>query len=140
MISASHNPYTDNGIKLFNASGEKLEEHILNRVEEYLDGGNIPLATKKEIGRTVDFVAGRNRYLAYLLTLSRTSFRGMRVGLDCANGSAWQISKAVFDALGARVFAIGVEPDGTNINANCGSTHISALQALVMERNLDVGF
>ncbi len=140
MISASHNPFTDNGIKLFNASGEKLEESVLDRVEEYLDGGVIPLATGENIGRTVDFVAGSNRYLAYLLTLSRASFRGMRVGLDCANGSAWQISKSVFDALGARVFAIGTEPDGTNINENCGSTHIDALKSLVMERNLDVGF
>lgn len=140
MISASHNPYTDNGIKLFNAGGEKLEEHILKRVEEYIDGGTIPLATGDGIGRTVDFVAGRNRYLAYLLTLSRASFRGMRVGLDCANGSAWQISKAVFDALGARVLAIGAEPNGSNINENCGSTHIAALQSLVMERDLDVGF
>ena len=140
MISASHNPYTDNGIKLFNANGEKLEEHVLSRVEEFIGGGNLPLATGESIGRTVDFVAGRNRYLAYLLTLSRASFRGMRVGLDCANGSAWQISKAVFDALGAKVFAIGVEPNGTNINENCGSTHIDALRALVMERNLDVGF
>ncbi len=140
MISASHNPYTDNGIKLFNAGGEKLEDQVLNRVEEYLDGGNFPLATGGKIGRSVDFVAGRNRYLAYLLTLSRASFRGMRVGLDCANGSAWQISKAVFDALGARVYAIGVDPNGTNINENCGSTHIDALRTLVMERNLDVGF
>lgn len=140
MISASHNPYSDNGIKLFNANGEKLEEHVLNHVEEFIDGGNLPLATGENIGRTVDFVAGRNRYLAYLLTLSRASFRGMRVGLDCANGSAWQISKAVFDALGARVFAIGTEPNGTNINDHCGSTHIDALKTLVMERNLDVGF
>ncbi len=140
MISASHNPYSDNGIKLFNSGGEKLEEHVLCRVEEYLDGGNIPLATGEDIGRTVDFVAGRNRYLAYLLTLSRASFRGMRVGIDCANGSAWQIAKTVFDALGARVIAIGAEPNGTNINENCGSTHISALQTLVIERNLDVGF
>ncbi len=140
MISASHNPYTDNGIKLFNAGGEKLEEHVQNCIEEYLDGGTLPLATEDEIGRTVDFVAGRNRYLAYLLTLSRASFRGMRVGLDCANGSAWQISKAVFDALGATVFAIGVEPNGMNINENCGSTHIDALKTLVTERNLDVGF
>ncbi len=140
MISASHNPYTDNGIKLFNASGEKLEESILSRMEAYIDGGSIPLATGEQIGRTVDFVAGRNRYLAYLLTLSRASFRGMRVGLDCANGSAWQISKAVFDALGARVIAIGAEPNGMNINSECGSTHINALKALVMERGLDVGF
>lgn len=140
MISASHNPYEDNGIKLFGAGGEKIDGDLLRRVEEYLDGGSIPLATGEKIGRSVDFVAGRNRYLAYLLSLPRTSFRGMRVGLDCANGSAWQTAKAVFDALGARVFAIGAEPDGTNINDGCGSTHPEGLKNLVMERALDVGF
>ncbi len=140
MISASHNPYSDNGIKLFGGNGEKLEENELLRVEEYLDGGTLPLATGEKIGRTVDFVSGRNRYLAYLLSLPRSSFRGMRVGLDCANGSAWQISKAVFDALGARVFAIHAEPNGTNINEGCGSTHIESLRELVLERGLDVGF
>ncbi len=140
MISASHNPYTDNGIKLVNGAGEKMEENVLVAVEEYLDGGNLPLAAGEEIGRTIDYVAGRNRYLAYLLSLPRSSFRGLRVGLDCANGSAWAISKAVFDALGAQVFAINASPDGTNINRGCGSMNPERLQALVAERALDVGF
>lgn len=141
IISASHNPYEDNGIKIVNANGEKAEECLLDQVENYLDGKEeIPLAIGSAIGRTVDYVAGRNRYLAYLLSLPRTSFRGLRVGLDCANGGAWAISKAVFDALGAKVFLIGAEPDGTNINRGCGSTSIGALQTLVNERELDVGF
>ncbi len=122
MISASHNAYADNGIKLFNAAGEKLDDGVERLIESYLDGGALPLATGEEIGRTVDFVAGRNRYLAYLLSLPQVGFRGMRIGLDCANGSAFMIAKAVFDALGANVFPIGVEPDGVNINAGCGST------------------
>ena len=140
MISASHNPFADNGIKLFGSDGEKLSEEVLARVEAYLDGGSLPLATGAEIGRTVDFVAGRNRYLAYLLSIPRTSFRGLRVGLDCANGSAFAIAKAVFDALGAETFVIGASPDGTNINAGCGSTRPDALRALVLERALDLGF
>ena len=140
MISASHNPYADNGIKLFGAGGEKLNEDVLKLVEDYLDGGNLPLATGEHVGRTVDFVAGRNRYLAYLLSVPRSSLRGMRVGLDCANGSAWAISKAVFDALGAEVSLTGAEPDGVNINLACGSTHPERLQALVREKKLDVGF
>ncbi len=140
MISASHNGFEDNGIKLFGSGGEKLDDRLISRVEDYLDGGSLPFATGERIGRTVDFVAGRNRYLAYLLSLARVSFRGVRVGLDCANGSAWQVSKAVFDALGARTFCIGAEPDGTNINGGCGSTHIEALRCLVAERGLDVGF
>ncbi len=139
MISASHNPYEDNGIKLFNRDGEKLEEEE-RLIEDYLDGGSLPLATGEDIGRTVDYVAGRNRYLAYLLSLPRVSFRGMRVGLDCANGSAFMLAKAVFDALGANTYAIGVQPSGTNINLGCGSTHPEALQGLVRERSLDVGF
>lgn len=140
MISASHNPYTDNGIKIINGAGEKMEERVLNLVEDYLDGGTLPLATGEEIGRTVDYVAGRNRYLAYLLSLPRSSFRGLRVGLDCANGSAWAISKAVFDALGAQVFAINASPDGRNINSECGSTCPDGLCALVKEHSLDCGF
>ena len=140
MISASHNPYFDNGIKLFNAKGEKLEDGTVRLVEDYLDGGTLPLATGEDIGRTVDFVAGRNRYLAYLLSLPRVSFRGMRVGLDCANGSAFMIAKAVFDALGASVSCIGVSPDGVNINAGVGSTHPDRIAALVKEEGLDVGF
>ena len=140
MISASHNPFGDNGIKLIGPTGEKLEDSVLRLVEDFLDGGTLPFAVGEKVGRTVDFVAGRNRYLAYLLALPRVSFRGMRVGLDCANGSAWAISKAVFDALGAQVFAIGVEPDGVNVNENCGSTHPERLCAFVRENALDVGF
>ncbi len=141
MISASHNPYEDNGLKLLGGAGEKAEDALLKKVEEYLDGKfTIPFATGEEIGRTVDYVAGRNRYLGYLLSLPRVSFRGFRVGLDCANGSAWAISKAVFDALGAEVFLTGAEPDGLNVNLNCGSTHPQNLQRLVREKNLDIGF
>ncbi len=140
MISASHNPYTDNGIKLFNAEGEKLDEQTISLIEDYLDGGSIPLATGREVGRTVDYVAGRSRYLAYLLSLPRVGFRGMRVGLDCANGSAFMLAKAVFDALGATTAVIGASPDGCNINADCGSTHPEALRKLVLEESLDVGF
>lgn len=140
MISASHNPYADNGIKLFGCDGEKLPQDLLLRIEDYLDSGTLPLATEAEIGRTQDFVAGRNRYLAYLLSIPRTSLRGLRVGLDCANGSAFAIAKAVFDALGAEVVCMGVSPDGTNINDGCGSTHPEALRGMVLEHSLDVGF
>ncbi len=140
MISASHNPFEDNGIKLFNGDGEKLGEETVRLAEAFIDGGNLPLATGADIGRTVDYVAGRNRYLAYLLSLPRVSFRGMRVGLDCANGGAFMLSKAVFDALGATTYCIGAEPDGTNINRDCGSTHPARLQSLVREHALDAGF
>ena len=140
MISASHNLFADNGIKLFGGDGEKLGEDVLCEVEEYLDGGTLPLATGADIGRTVDFVAGRNRYLAYLLSLPKTSLRGLRVGLDCANGSAWVLAKTVFDALGAQVYLLGAAPNGTNINAGCGSTDPAALIELVRLHSLDVGF
>ena len=142
MISASHNPYYDNGIKLLNCKGEKMDEETILKVEEYLDGvtGEIPMARKDEIGCTVDYVAGRNRYIGYLISLSTRSYKGMKVGLDCANGSSWQIAKAVFDALGAKTYVINAEPDGTNINANCGSTHIDVMQKYVVEKGLDVGF
>ena len=140
MISASHNLFADNGIMIFGGDGGKLAEETLALVEEYLDGGTLPLASGKEIGRTVDHVAGRNRYLAYLLSLPRTSFRGLRVGLDCANGSAWSLAKTVFDALGAQVYSIGVSPDGTNINEGCGSTSPARLCELVRIHSLDVGF
>lgn len=141
MISASHNPYEDNGLKLIGKAGEKADEELLLKIEDYLDGRfPLPLATGERIGRTVDYVAGRNRYLGYLLSLPRSSFRGFRVGLDCANGSAWAISKAVFDALGAEVYLTGAEPDGCNVNRDCGSTHPEALQALVREKKLDIGF
>ena len=142
MISASHNPYYDNGIKLLNAQGEKMDEETLLKIEAYLDGmaGEIPLATGEQIGKTVDFAAGRNRYIGYLISLATRSYRGMRVGLDCANGSAWMIGKAVFDALGAKTYVVGCEPDGLNINRGVGSTHIENLQRLVREEKLDVGF
>ncbi len=140
MISASHNAYFDNGIKLFNGEGEKMEEEVEQLIERYLDGGTLPLSKGEKIGKTVDYVVGRNRYLAYLLSLPRVSFRGIRVGLDCANGSSFMLAKAVFDALGATTVAIGTEPDGLNINADCGSTNPQTLRSLVIEQGLDVGF
>ena len=142
MISASHNPFYDNGIKLFNGAGEKMDEETISLVEDYLDGKipNVPYATKENIGRTVDYVAGRNRYIGYLISLGIYSFKGFKVGLDCANGSAWNIAKSVFDALGATTFVTGAEPDGTNINRGVGSTHIENLQKLVVEKGLDIGF
>lgn len=142
MISASHNPYYDNGIKLINSNGEKMDEGTILKVEAYIDGiaGEIPLATKEKIGRTIDYSAGRNRYVGYLISLATRSYKNMRVGLDCANGSAWMIAKSVFDALGAKTYVINNEPDGTNINMGCGSTHMEGLQKLVKEKKLDVGF
>ncbi|MBQ1385883.1 MAG: phosphoglucosamine mutase [Erysipelotrichales bacterium] len=142
MISASHNPYYDNGIKLINGNGEKMDEETIAKIEEYLDGKTeeLPYAVREEIGKTVDYVSGRNRYIGYLISLSRFSFAGMNVGLDAANGSAWTIAKAVFDALGAKTYVINAEPDGFNINTNCGSTHMEGLQRFVLENHLDVGF
>lgn len=149
MISASHNPYYDNGIKLINGNGEKMDEATISLVEAYLDGelevfgkhyNEIPYAHKTEIGRTVDYVSGRNRYVGYLISLGVYSFKGVKVGLDCANGSSWNIAKAVFDALGAKTYVINADPDGTNINTNAGSTHIERLQKFVVEKGLDVGF
>ena len=142
MISASHNPFYDNGIKIINGRGEKLEESVIEKIEAYIDGeiGEIPLATKEKIGRTTDYTAGRNRYVGYLISLATRSFKNMRVGLDCSNGSSWMIAKNVFDALGAKTYVINNEPDGTNINMNCGSTHIEVLQKFVLENKLDVGF
>ena len=149
MISASHNPYYDNGIKLINGSGEKMDESVIRLVEAYLDGDlfafdrhwdELPLAKREQIGRTVDYVAGRNRYVGYLISLGMYSFKGKRIGLDCANGSSWNIAKSVFDALGAKTYVINAEPDGYNINKDAGSTHIEVLQKFVLEHNLDVGF
>ncbi len=149
MISASHNPYYDNGIKLINGNGEKMDEETISLVEAYLDGElevfgqkwpEIPFAKKEQIGCTVDYISGRNRYVGYLISLGMYSFRGKKVGLDCANGSSWNIAKAVFDALGAKTYVINAEPDGTNINRDAGSTHIEGLQRLVVEKGLDVGF
>jgi len=149
MISASHNPYYDNGIKLLNGNGEKMDEETISYVESYLDGDlnlfgahytEIPFATREKVGRTVDYIAGRNRYIGYLISLGMYSFKGLKVGLDCANGASWNIAKAVFDALGAKTFVINAQPDGTNINENAGSTHIEVLQKFVRENELDVGF
>lgn len=142
MISASHNPYYDNGIKLINNKGEKMQESVILKVEAYLDGltEEIPFATRENIGCTVDYAAGRNRYVGYLISLAVHSFKGKRVGLDCANGSSWMIAKNVFDALGAKTYVMNNEPNGMNINTNCGSTHIEGLQAFVKENQLDVGF
>ena len=149
MISASHNPFYDNGIKLLNGAGEKMEESVIELVEAYLDGHleafgetytEIPFAKKAEIGRTVDYAEGRNRYIGYLISLGRFSFKGKKVGLDCANGASYNIAKSVFDALGAKTYVVGVEPDGTNINENVGSTHLENLQKFVVDNGLDVGF
>ena len=141
MISASHNPYYDNGIKLLNTNGEKMDEETILQVEDYIDGKiEIPVACGHEIGRTVDYVAGRNRYIGYLISMSKFSFKNKKVGLDVANGAAWSIAKGVFDALGAKTYVINAEPDGYNINTDCGSTHIEHLQKFVVEKGLDVGF
>lgn len=146
MISASHNPYYDNGIKLFNRDGEKMDEQTIALIEDFIDGkpvlgmDKLPFATGRELGCTVDYTAGRNRYIGYLISLGIYSFRGMKVGLDCANGSSWNIAKAVFDALGATTVIINARPDGFNINENAGSTHIEGLCKLVKEKGLDVGF
>ena len=149
MISASHNPYTDNGIKLVNGRGEKIDDATIEQIELYLDGklselgiegDDIPFAKGAELGQIVDYAAGRNRYIGYLISLSRYSFKNFRVGLDCANGSAWMIAKSVFDALGARTYTIGTEPDGLNINREVGSTHVEVLAKYVKENGLDIGF
>ena len=142
MISASHNPFYDNGIKVINSAGHKLEAEVEEKIEAYIDGeiGELPLATKEKIGRTVDYAAGRNRYIGHLISVATRSFKDMRVGLDCSNGSSSAIAKSVFDALGAKTYVINNEPDGTNINTDCGSTHIHVLQEFVKEKKLDVGF
>ncbi|MCC8082757.1 MAG: phosphoglucosamine mutase, partial [Clostridium sp.] len=142
MISASHNPFYDNGIKVINEKGEKLEESVILEIEKYLDGemGEIPLARKENIGRTVDFAAGRNRYIGYLISIATRSFKNMKVALDCANGSASAIAKNVFDALGAETHVMNNEPNGLNINTDCGSTHIQYLQKFVTDNKCDLGF
>ena len=142
MISASHNPFYDNGIKVINEKGEKLEEDVISQIEDYLDGksGPLPLAVKENIGRTVDFAAGRNRYIGYLISIATRSFKNKKVAVDCANGSASTIAKNVFDALGAETHVIHNEPNGLNINLNCGSTHIEELQKYVVAEGCDVGF
>ena len=149
MISASHNPYYDNGIKLINSFGEKMDEGVIALVEAYLDGElvafgrewpELPLAQREQIGRTVDHVSGRNRYIGHLIGMGQYSFKGKKVGLDCANGSSWNIAKSVFDAQGAKTYVINADPDGYNINTNAGSSHIEGLQKFVLDNGLDVGF
>ena len=142
MISASHNPFHDNGIKLLNGNGQKIEPEIEARIEAYLDGSieELPLATGEDIGRTVDYASGRNRYIGYLISIPCRDFKNIKVGLDCANGSSSAIAKSVFDALRAKTYVINNTPDGTNINTNCGSTHIEVLQRFVVDKGLDIGF
>ncbi len=142
MISASHNPYYDNGIKLINNRGEKMSESIIADIEAYIDSeiGEIPLATGEDIGCTVDYALGRNRYTGYIISLARNSYKGLRVGLDCSNGSTWTLAKSIFDTLGAETFVIGNRPNGFNINNDCGSTHIENLRKLVVENKCDIGF
>ena len=141
MISASHNPYYDNGIKLINSNGEKMDEQLLDAIEAYIDDGtDLPYAEREKIGRTVDYAAGRNRYIGYLISLATRSYKDYRIGLDCANGSTWQMAKSVFDALGADAYVINNHPDGLNINVDCGSTHIERLRDFVLQNRLDVGF
>ncbi len=149
MITASHNPYYDNGIKIINSYGEKLDDNTVAFIEDYLDGdfealgiksGDLPLATKEKIGRIIDYVSGRNRYIGYLISLASHSYKNLKIGLDCANGASWMMAKSVFAALGAQVKVIGDTPDGLNVNRECGSTHIENLCKLVKENHLDLGF
>ena len=149
MITAAHNPFYDNGIKVINRYGEKLDDNTTAFIEAYIDGnlkalgvnGNdLPLATRDRIGCIVDYVAGRNRYVGYLISVASNSYKNLKIGLDCANGASWQIAKSVFDALGAQTTIIGNEPDGLNVNEKCGSTHVEKLCQLVKEQHLDIGF
>ena len=142
MISASHNPFYDNGIKLMNSEGEKMDDDLLDKVEAYLDGepAVLPYASDDKIGKTIDFYSGRNRYIGYLTNIATSSFDNRKVALDCANGSSWMIGRAVFDALGAKTYVINNEPDGVNINLDCGSTHIEGLRKYVVDNGLDIGF
>ena len=149
MISASHNPYYDNGIKLVDCGGVKMDDETIRKIEMYIDGDlkslgiegdDLPLAHRDAVGRSIDYAAGRNRYIGYLISLASESFKDYRIGLDCANGSAWMIARSVFEALGAKTFVINAEPDGTNINRDAGSTHIEGLRRFVVENHLDAGF
>ncbi len=142
MISASQNPYNDNGLKVMNRNGEKMSDKVLEGIEKYIDGefGEIPLATGADIGRTIDYQYDRNRYIGYIISLVRNSYRGINVGIDCSNGSTWMLAKSIFDALGAKTFVINDKPDGFNINENCGSTHMESLCNFVKEKGLDIGF
>lgn len=142
MISASHNPFYDNGIKIMRANGQKIEAEIEEKIEAYMDGESeeIPLAEREKLGNVIDYAAGRNRYIGYLMTVPTRAFNGMKVGLDCANGASWNIARAVYEALGAKVYVTNNTPDGVNINENCGSTHIDGLRKFVLDNGLNVGF
>ncbi len=142
MISASHNPFYDNGIKLINSRGEKMGEDVIADIEDYLDGkiAEIPYASRENIGCTVDYAAGRNRYTGYIISLAKNSYKGIKIGLDASNGSTWMLAKSIFDTLGAETYVIGNTPNGLNINLDCGSTHIDNLRKLVLDNNLDIGF
>lgn len=141
MITASHNPFQDNGIKLINSNGDKMEESFIDELEEYLDSDRVlPFAQRQMIGKTVDYAAGRNRYIGYLISLATRSYKGFRIGLDCANGSTWQMAKSIFDALGADTYVIGNRPDGLNVNVECGATHPETLRQYVLNNHLDIGF
>ena len=141
MIIASHNPFQDNGIKLINSNGDKMEESFIDELEEYLDSDRVlPFAQRQMIGKTVDYAAGRNRYIGYLISLATRSYKGFRIGLDCANGSTWQMAKSIFDALGADTYVIGNRPDGLNVNVECGATHPETLRQYVLNNHLDIGF
>ena len=142
MISASHNPYYDNGIKLMNFEGEKMDDDLQDEIEKYIDGEleELPFASEDKIGKTVDYYSGRNRYIGYLVGLATKSYEKHKIGLDCANGSSWMIGRSVFDALGAKTYVINNTPDGVNINTGCGSTHIEGLQKYVVDNKLDLGF
>ncbi len=149
MITASHNPYYDNGIKVINKYGEKLDDETTSLIEAYIDGNlsalgvkgdDLPLAYRERVGQIIDYSAGRNRYIGYLISVASNSYKKLRIGLDCANGASWMIAKSVFDALGAQTVVIGNIPDGLNVNSDCGSTHIEKLCALVKEQHLDAGF
>lgn len=149
MITASHNPFYDNGIKVINSHGEKLDDATTAYIEAYLDGDmeaigvagdDLPFAQKSKIGCIHDYVSGRNRYIGYLISVASNSYKKLKIGLDCANGASWNIANAVFSALGAQTYVVGNEPDGLNVNEGCGSTHIENLQKLVKEKNLDLGF
>ena len=142
MISASHNPFYDNGIKIMRANGQKIEAEIEEKIENYIDGliPELPLAQREKMGNVVDYAAGRNRYIGYLMSIPTRGFNGFKVGLDCANGASWNIARAVYEALGAKVYVINNTPDGVNINLNCGSTHMDVLKQYVVDNGLDVGF
>lgn len=142
MISASHNPFYDNGIKIMRANGQKIEADIEEKIEAYMDGESeeIPLAEREKMGNVIDYAGGRNRYIGYLMTVPTRAFNGMKVGLDCANGASWNIARAVYEALGAKVYVTNNTPDGVNINENCGSTHIDGLRKFVLDNGLNVGF